>query len=86
MIYGVPPFSNENPERLFELIELSGVKFPKGNVSHYAIDIIKRLLDKDPTTRLGAKGGINEIGLHPFFSTIDFDLILQKKVMINTNL
>jgi serine/threonine protein kinase len=81
MIYGEVPFNHDNPERLFELIELAEVKFPKfSEVTQYAVDFIKRLLEKDPAKRLGIKGGLNEIALHPFFSTIDFDLISQKKV------
>jgi serine/threonine protein kinase len=81
MIYGDVPFNNENPERLYELIELADVKFPKSSeVSPYANDFIRKLLDKDPSKRLGIKGGLNEIAVHPFFSTIDFDLISQKKV------
>jgi serine/threonine protein kinase len=64
------------------LIELAQVKFPKSSegISPYALDFLRKLLEKDPTKRLGFNGGLNEIGMHPFFSTIDFDLISQKKV------
>lgn len=37
-------------------------------------------MDRNPSTRLGAKGGLNDIKNHPFFATIDFDLVLQRKI------
>ncbi len=38
------------------------------------------MLDRNPGTRLGAKGGLADIKKHPFFATIDFDYIIQKKL------
>ena len=81
MLCGIPPFYSENLERMYELIKFAELKFPrKINVSSDAQDIISKLLDRNPSTRLGAKGGINEIKSHPFFTTIDFDLVFKKKL------
>lgn len=35
------------------------------------MDLIKKLLEKDRTLRLGSKGGVNEILAHPWFKGVD---------------
>lgn len=41
MLFGVPPFTSENPSRLYNLIRLADVKFPKKiKVSNEAEDLI----------------------------------------------
>lgn len=42
-------------------------------------DFITRLLDRNPETRLGAKGH-KEVMEHPWFSDIDFDKIFKKEI------
>jgi serine/threonine protein kinase len=80
MLCGLPPFYNENLERMYELIELAELKFPKKiPISKDAQDIIIKLLDKNPETRLG-RNGISEIKTHSFFAPIDFDLIYKKSL------
>ncbi len=81
MLCGIPPFYNENLERMYELIKLAELRFPKKiKISTDAQDLIKKLLDRNQSTRLGYKGGLNEIKSHPFFAAIDFDMVLSKKV------
>ncbi len=81
MLCGIPPFYNENLERMYELIELAELKFPKKvQISKDAQDIIARLLDKNPSTRLG-KNGISEVKSHPFFATIDFELVFKRTLI-----
>ena len=49
-------------------------------ISPQARSILTKLLDRDPTRRLGVNGA-DEIKSHPFFSqNIDFDKLLQKKI------
>jgi len=38
------------------------------------------LLNKDQNKRLGAKNGLTEIKEHPFFASMDFDEVLNRKV------
>ena len=44
-----------------------------------AADLCRRLLDKDPTSRLGAHGGCDEIKVHPWFKSVDWEAILSDK-------
>ena len=81
MLFGIPPFFNDNNEKMFELILNSEVRFPKKiKVSDEAKDFICKLLVKDEDKRLGAKDGFDEIKLHPFFKDINFDDLLEKKI------
>lgn len=66
---------------MYFLIKESPVNFPDPikhgiDISPPARDLIKRLLDKNKKTRLGAKGDVNEILSHPFFNTIDIERVL----------
>ena len=80
MLCGLPPFYVENLERMYEMIKTGPLKFPKKvQLSDDAKDLIRKLLDRKVQTRLGSKTGIEEIKKHPFFATIDFNMILQKK-------
>ena len=40
-------------------------------------DFVKKLLDKDKQTRLGANGA-DEVKKHPWFDGFDFDALLKK--------
>jgi serine/threonine protein kinase len=81
MLCGLPPFYDENMEKMYEMIKNESITFPnKYNLSDDAKDIIKKLLNKNPNERLGNKNEIDEIKTHPFFSTIDFELIENKKI------
>jgi len=81
---GRPPFLDKNHQRLGKLIKRGKIIFPdpirhKIDMSEELKDIILRLLDRDPKTRLGAKG-YKEVMEHDFFKNIDFDSILNKEI------
>ena len=81
MLCGLPPFYVENLDKMYDMIKGSPVKFPKRiSLSEDAKDVIRKLLEKNPKKRLGAHNGIEEIKKHPFFASIDFDLIVEKKI------
>lgn len=81
MLCGIPPFYNENLERMYELIKLSELRFPKKiKISAEAQDLISKFLDKNQFSRLGCKQGLSEFKNHPFFLKIDFDLVFNKKI------
>ena len=80
MICGRLPFYNQDHEKLFMLIVMEEVKFPR-NISNEAKDMLSGLLAKDPSKRLG--GGpedAKEIMDHAFFSSIDWSDLVQKKI------
>jgi len=80
MIVGIPPFYDQNVNLMYELIQRGKLKFPvKSPVSDDAKDIITKLLDRDPTRRLGAQG-FNEIKNHPFFAPIDWVALEAKRL------
>lgn len=80
MMCGRLPFYNKDHDVLFTLILMEDVKFPR-TISDNAKNLICGLLRKDPTKRLG--GGpedAKEIMTHPFFSSINWKDLYDKKV------
>ena len=78
MLIGVTPFFNRNKNMLLTKIKNSKVVFPdrkkyRIDYSDELMDLVLKLLDKDKSTRLGAKGDADEILAHPFFSSINKD-------------
>lgn len=45
------------------------------------MDLIHKLLEKDKSKRLGAKGDIDEVMSHPFFASLDIPLLLKKELV-----
>ena len=49
-------------------------------LSQYCMDFIKRMLDKNPETRLGGIYGSDEVLNHPWLSVLDVEDILNKEI------
>lgn len=80
MSIGKSPFFNSNVEKMYQKIQHDDVSFPKRPaVSNELKDLLYGLLRKDPTQRLG--NDITDLLQHPFFSGIDWDLLLQREVI-----
>ena len=80
MLTGMPAFYNDDREKLFNSIKNGQIKYPK-YLSKEAVDLLQNFFIKDPEKRLGSgPNGLNDIKSHPFFSTINFDSILAKKI------
>nr|AAA50304.1 protein kinase [Pisum sativum]prf//1909355A protein kinase [Pisum sativum] len=76
MFYGYTPFRGKNRQRTFANILHKDLKFPKSKqVSLGAKQLIYYLLQRDPTSRLGSKGGANDIKNHSFFKGINWALV-----------
>nr|UCK81518.1 RAC serine/threonine-protein kinase [Arenicola marina] len=80
MMCGRLPFYNKDPEILFELILVENVRFPK-TLSESARSMLAGLLNKDPKRRLGGgEKDVKEIMEHPFFVSINWADLVEKKV------
>ena len=75
--YGVPPFHDETPEKVFENILSGHIEWHEDywEISPEAKDFMQRLMTLDPTKRLGANGAF-EVKARPFFVLgIDWDKV-----------
>ena len=81
LLFGIPPFYNDNDNEIKELILKSELKFPKvSNVSKGAKELIKKLLNKNPESRLGYSKGFDDIKKMDFFKGINFNDLINKKI------
>uniref|UniRef100_A0A672HX82 non-specific serine/threonine protein kinase n=1 Tax=Salarias fasciatus TaxID=181472 RepID=A0A672HX82_SALFA len=81
MMCGRLPFYNQDHERLFELILMEEIRFPK-NLAPEAKALLAGLLKKDPKQRLG--GGpddAKEVMSHKFFTSINWQDVTDKKLI-----
>ncbi|CAN0905806.1 Probable serine/threonine protein kinase IRE4 [Linum grandiflorum] len=74
LITGIPPFTAEQPEMIFDNILNRKIPWPSvpGEMSRDAQDLIERLLIHNPDQRLGANGP-SEVKSHPFFRGVDWE-------------
>lgn len=80
MLYGQSPFIHENSKIMFRGILCEAPKFlDKPQISEEGKDFILSLLRKNPANRLGYEDE-QEIFGHPWFSEVDFSVLLTKKV------
>lgn len=80
MMSGLPPFRGANDYVIFKEIIACNLDFPQG-FDKDAEDLVKKLLKLNPAERLGAQdlnGRYESIRSHPFFKTIDFELVRQQ--------
>jgi protein-serine/threonine kinase len=79
LIYGRTPFVGESNEATLRNIVRRPLEFPAAATAHgdsaAARDLIARLLDKDPRTRLGSKRGAADVKAHGFFKGLNFALL-----------
>ncbi|KAK9470786.1 kinase-like domain-containing protein [Dipodascopsis tothii] len=76
--YNRRPFPANSQSELVEQVMHAEPVFPP-TVSAECIDVMRRLLCKDRTRRLGA-GGLDDIFTHPFFEQYDRQMLEQKRV------
>jgi serine/threonine protein kinase len=80
MLTGLPPFYCQDRERLFEKIRRAELQYP-ASLSSDAKHLLRGLLTKDPTRRLGSgPKDADEIKPHPFFSTVKWDKLQRGEI------
>ncbi|KAJ3438554.1 non-specific serine/threonine protein kinase [Anaeramoeba flamelloides] len=77
MLTGSPPFYSEDIEEVFEMIVREKLKIPF-YIEDEARDLIEKLLDRNPLTRLGVKG-FEQIQKHPFFNDINWKKVYNRE-------
>lgn len=76
MVFGVTPFRASRREQTFHNIIHQALEFPAVPVTSAELkDLLRRLLQRDPSLRLGTRGGAEEVKAHAFFKTIDWALL-----------
>lgn len=82
MLTGLPPYYDQNLNIMYRKILQEELKFPKDLIkSADAKDLLTKLLDRNPETRLGSSvQDAEEIKNHPFFAKIDWDGLMAKTV------
>ncbi|CAH8872115.1 unnamed protein product [Trichobilharzia szidati] len=84
-LVGCVPFCGSTIEELFDNIVTAPIDWPEEEewkVTPSAVDIITKLLERDPLLRLGTIGGSSEVKETPFFSgpsAVDWNNLLRQK-------
>lgn len=75
MMYGTTPFKGKNRKETFRNVLVKQPEFVGKPTA--LTDLIRRLLEKDPTRRLGYSRGACEIKEHDFFRGVRWDLLTE---------
>ncbi|WVQ65408.1 uncharacterized protein L199_003584 [Kwoniella botswanensis] len=80
MCCGWSPFYAEQTQEMYRLICYGKIRFPKHVIDDDGKQFVKGLLNRNPQNRLGARRGTEELKEHPFFKSIDWDLLYKKQI------
>ena len=75
MLYGTTPFKGKNRKETFRNVLMKAPEFIGKKTA--LTDLISRLLEKEPSRRLGYAGGASEIKEHEFFRGVKWDLLTE---------
>ncbi|KAI9322042.1 Pkinase-domain-containing protein [Zopfochytrium polystomum] len=77
MLFGTTPFKGKDRNTTFRRIVSEDVTYPaEGQVlSSQCKNVIKKLLHKDDTKRLGSRAGASDVKAHPFFKGMNWALL-----------
>jgi len=73
----VPPHYSRNDEERYENIKNAPIALG-GRFTPECADLLAQLLHKDPSSRLGATSGLEEIKAHPWFAEVDWEGVSNK--------
>jgi len=80
MLVGYPPFFHDTPFKIYEKILQGKIEFPRF-LDTSAKDLIKKLLKKDKTKRIGClKNGVDDIKNHKWFKGVDWKILSGRSI------
>ncbi|KAK5603027.1 hypothetical protein CRENBAI_014524 [Crenichthys baileyi] len=79
MLSGLPPFYSRSRLEMLENILYSPLRLPSG-LSEGAIALLKGLLERNISRRLGQRLDVEELKEHRFFASINWDDLIARKV------
>ncbi|SCU92586.1 LAME_0F00606g1_1 [Lachancea meyersii CBS 8951] len=80
MLFGFTPFKGDNTNKTFSNVLKNDVVFPNNNeVSRSCKDLIRKLLLKNESKRLGSRFGASDIKKHPFFKKVQWSLLRNQE-------
>lgn len=80
MLFGITPFKGSSRNQTFSNILKNEIQFPDYNqISSNCKNLIKKLLIKDETKRLGSHSGASEVKSHAFFKNTQWALLRNQK-------
>jgi len=80
MLTGLPPYYSNSKDQLFQNILQKEFFIDKSkfSISDSCVDLLKKLLARDPTERIG-NCGAHEIKKHPFFADVDWQSVYRRE-------
>ncbi|CDW71203.1 camp-dependent protein kinase catalytic [Stylonychia lemnae] len=84
MLTGLPPNYSSDRDEMYNNIVNQEVTYP-AYLSDESIKILKGLLCKDPSKRLGHKSGVEDLKRHEFCQGIDWQSLLKREVKCPQN-
>jgi serine/threonine protein kinase len=80
MMYGLPPFYSRDTAEMYDNILHKPLRL-RTNISQSARHLLEQLLQKDRAKRLGnSDTDFQDIRTHPFFRTINFEDLYEKRI------
>ncbi|XP_067366786.1 serine/threonine-protein kinase Sgk2b isoform X2 [Channa argus] len=79
MLYGLPPFYSRSKAKMFNNILHAPLKL-HSSISLAARSLLGGLLERDVSKRLGGSRDLVELQEHPFFASINWDDLMDRKV------
>ncbi|KAI8051577.1 kinase-like domain-containing protein [Syncephalis plumigaleata] len=82
MLFGITPFWDDNHMIMYRRVLRETVQFP-ANVPEETKSFLNRLLDRNPSRRLGhGVDGVRQLKEHPFFKDTNWEDVINKQVPV----
>lgn len=83
MIFGFTPFFDRNKNKVYDNILRKTLMFPSQTAASHSQQVrglIENLLIRNPSERLGASGGYQQILSHEFFDDLDLQALEGRRI------